>query len=158
MSSDILTNGPKPSPEFMAALETAKDCAYALRSAIFALVRSAPSNDPAAWVATMTDPVTAESLGEISLLCDAASAGARESIPGITGPLSTAAPSETIDEFARGVVRGMTAAAMSCNCGACGYCNARRIDPEGAEYAIGADMANAVGVARPKPRIRLVKG
>lgn len=157
-ASDILTNGPKPSAEFVAALESARSLANSLRAALLDVVRTAPTGDVPAWISTMTLPATSEALGEIGLLCDTSGVSAKESGAAIARALANVAPPESVEAFAHGLVRGMTAAAMSCACGACSFCDARRVDPAGAEKTIDADMARIIGIPKPKPRIYLVEG
>lgn len=157
-ASDILTDGPKPSDEFVDALERARTLANDLRAALLAVVKASPDNDPAKWVVTMTLPATAEALGEIGLLCDTSAATAKGSGAGIARLLAGLAANAEVEAFAHGLVRGMTAGAMSCECGTCGFCEARRVDPKGAEATIEADMAAAIGLPKPRPRIYLVKG
>lgn len=155
-ASDILTNGPKPSAEFVAALEHARSLASDLRTALLAAIQASPVNDPAVWIATMTHPATAESLGEINLLCDMTGQSSKESGAEIARALANVAAPESVDEFAHGLARGMTNAAMSCSCDACSFCDARRVDPAGAPRTIEADMRRAIGIPEKKTRIHLV--
>jgi hypothetical protein len=157
-TSDILTNGPKPSDEFLAAVEAARSLANDLRAAMLAVVRASPKDDRAVWIATMTTLAVPEALAEIGLLCDTSSQSAKESGATIANALAGVAPPESVEAFAHGLVRGMTAAAMSCECGTCNFCDARRVDPAGAERTIERDMARAIGLPPPRPRIHLVKG